>query len=90
MNHHCLLVAGVNTDLGMQELLEMEEKNELDLNDLGPKDESQLYIDKIKHCDRKTRFYTGLPNWATFLALFQFLEPKANRMTLWCGGKTHQ
>jgi len=54
MNHYCLLVAGVNTDLGMQELLEMEEKNELDLNDLGPKDESQLYIDKIKHCDRKT------------------------------------
>ena len=78
----------MNTDLGMQELLEIERKNELDLNDLGPKDDSQLYIDKIKHCDRKTRFYTGLPNWATFLALFQFFEPKANRMTLWCGGKT--
>lgn len=66
----------------MQELLEMEEKTELDLNDLGPKDESQLYIDKIKHCDRKTQFYTGLPNWATFLALFQFLEPK-NDIVVW-------
>ena len=71
----------MNTDLGMQELLEIERKNELDLNDLGPKDDSQLYINKIKHCDRKTRF-------TTFLALFQFLEPKANRMTLCCGGKT--
>ena len=49
-----LPIAGVNTDLGMQELLEIETKNELDLNNLGPKDESQLYIDKIKHCDRKT------------------------------------
>ena len=78
----------MNTDLGMQELLEIERKNELDLNDLGLKDDSQLYIDKIKYCDRKTRFYTGLPNWATFLALFQFFEPKANRMTLWCRGKT--
>ena len=32
-----LLVAGVNTDLGMQELLEIETKNELDSNNLGPK-----------------------------------------------------
>ena len=54
MHYELLLVAGVNTDLGMQELLEIERKNELDLNDLGPKDESQLYIDKIKYCDRKT------------------------------------
>ena len=65
MHYELLLVAGVNTDLRMQEFLEIEKKNDLGLNDLGPKDESQLYIDKIKHCDRKTRFYTGLPNWAT-------------------------
>lgn len=45
-------------------------------------------VTQIKDNDHKTRFYTGLPSWLTFLALFQFLEPKASRMTLWCGNKT--
>ena len=72
----------------MQELLEIEKRSELESNDLGPKDGSQLNIDKIKNSDHKILFYTGLPNWATFLVLFQFLEPKASRMTWWCGGKT--
>ena len=45
-------------------------------------------VTEIKDNDHKTRFYTGLPSWLTFLALFQSLEPKASRMTLWCGNKT--
>lgn len=45
-------------------------------------------VTQIKDNDHKTRFYTGIPSWLTFLALFQFLEPKASRMTLWCGNKT--
>ena len=51
-------------------------------------DKSQLHVDIIQNNDHKTRFYTGLPNWPTFVAVFQYLEPKASRMTLWCGGKT--
>ena len=73
---------GVNTDLGMQDLSEIQKQ----LASL--EDKSQLHVDIIQNNDHKTRFYTGLPNWPTFLAVFQYLEPKASRMTLWCGGKT--
>ena len=65
-------VVGVNTDLGMEDL----------------QYKSELHVDIIRKDDHKTRFYTGLPNWSVFLAVFQYLEPKASRMTLWCGAKT--
>ncbi|XP_061165646.1 uncharacterized protein LOC133174549 [Saccostrea echinata] len=41
--------------------------------------------DKIKDNDEKTKFYTGLPTYAVFLWLFNFLKPKAERMVYWTG-----
>ena len=49
-DYELLSIAGVNTDLGMQELLEIEKKIELDSTNLESQEESQLYIDKMKHC----------------------------------------
>ncbi|XP_069105937.1 uncharacterized protein [Argopecten irradians] len=43
-------------------------------------------VDKIKDDDKATRFYTGLPSFAVFLWLFNYLLPKAEKMTFW-GGK---
>lgn len=42
----------------------------------------------IKDNDAKTMFYTGLPTFAVFLALFKYLEPKAERMQYWRGANT--
>lgn len=36
-------------------------------------------------CDKNAQFYTGLPNIATFKALFSYFEPKASEMTHWQG-----
>ncbi|XP_062602320.1 uncharacterized protein LOC134264038 [Saccostrea cucullata] len=41
--------------------------------------------EKIKDNDAKTKFYTGLPTYAVFLWLFNFLKPKAERMVYWTG-----
>ena len=66
----------------------MQDLSEIQKQLASLEDKSQLHVDIIQNNDHKTRFYTGLPNWPTFLAVFQYLEPKASRMTLWCGGKT--
>ncbi|XP_069125298.1 uncharacterized protein [Argopecten irradians] len=41
--------------------------------------------DKIRNDDAKTKFYTGLPTYAIFIWLFNFLKRKAERMTFWTG-----
>ncbi|XP_055999711.1 uncharacterized protein LOC125664666, partial [Ostrea edulis] len=38
--------------------------------------------------DDKTRFYTGLPSFAVFMWLFNFLRPKAEKMKYWSGPST--
>lgn len=42
----------------------------------------------IEDNDAKTMFYTGLPTFAVFLALFKYLEPKAERIQYWRGAGT--
>nr|XP_022287119.1 uncharacterized protein LOC111099903 isoform X3 [Crassostrea virginica] len=42
-------------------------------------------VDRIKDDDASTRFYTGLPSFAVFLWLYNFLASKASRMTFWMG-----
>ena len=37
--------------------------------------EKSFGISKIEGNDTATKFYTGLPNWSTFLHLFMFLSP---------------
>ncbi|KAK3097617.1 hypothetical protein FSP39_011439 [Pinctada imbricata] len=45
---------------------------------------------KIRHNDAATKFYTGLPAFALFLWLFNFLRPKAERMSYWTGSKINE
>ncbi|XP_048741725.1 uncharacterized protein LOC125655464 [Ostrea edulis] len=42
-------------------------------------------VNNIKDDDEKTNFYTGLPTFAVFLWLFNFLRPKAEKMVYWAG-----
>ncbi|XP_022345962.2 uncharacterized protein LOC111138337 [Crassostrea virginica] len=57
------------------------------------KSESDKYtwsVKKITNDDVKTKFYTGLPSFAVFMWLFNFLRPKAERMRYWVGSNTEQ
>ena len=44
---------------------------------------SVISLDNIKDDDNKVRFWTGFPNYATFLAVFTFLLPRATQMKYW-------
>ena len=42
----------------------------------------------IKDDNARTRFFTGLPSYSVFLALFEYLQEKASRMTYWSSRET--
>ncbi|XP_033727561.1 uncharacterized protein LOC117316886 [Pecten maximus] len=72
----------------------MQQENEalkLELENLKKEmKKSKWCIEKIANDDQKTKFYTGLPTFAVFLWLFNFLQPKAQRMKYWIGSNTAQ
>ena len=39
--------------------------------------------------DKLTRFYTGIPTYNSFLALIEYLEPKALQLRTWRGTETN-
>lgn len=41
--------------------------------------------ERIRDDDAMTRFYTGLPSFAIFLWLYNYLSSKCSRMTYWRG-----
>ncbi|KAK3085739.1 hypothetical protein FSP39_008016 [Pinctada imbricata] len=44
-------------------------------------------VEKIKDNDSATKFYTGIPTFAIFLWIFNYLQPKAENMTYWRGNE---
>ena len=46
-----------------------------------------ITLDSIKDNPAQMRFYTGFVNYGTFMALFDYLEPKAAQMRYWRGGQ---
>ena len=46
-------------------------------------------IELLKDNDKLTRFYTGMPTYDSFMALVEYLEPKAKEMRVWKGSSTN-
>ena len=49
------------------------------------RENSNSKLQLIQDNDKKTKFYTGLPSFAVFMALFTFLKPKIESMSMWTG-----
>lgn len=47
---------------------------------------SILTLSSIKYNDKLARYYTGFQNYATFMAFFKYLEPKAHNLQYYGGG----
>ena len=45
-------------------------------------------IELLKDNDKLTRFYTGMLTYDSFMALVEYLEPKAKDMRVWKGSST--
>ena len=45
-------------------------------------------IQLLEGNDKLTRFYTGMPTYDSFMALVEYLEPKAKEMRVWKGTNT--
>ncbi|XP_062582669.1 uncharacterized protein LOC134244415 [Saccostrea cucullata] len=54
------------------------------------RDRHKWSAEKIANDDGKTKYYTGLPSYAVFIWLFNFLRPKAERMRYWISSNTDQ
>ena len=52
---------------------------------LQDRENSNSKLQLIQDNDKKTKFYTGLPSIAVFMALFTFLKPKIESMSMWTG-----
>ena len=53
------------------------------------KDRPEISVETVlKGSDKLTRFYTGLPTYDVFLALVEYLEPKALQLRAWRSSET--
>ena len=53
------------------------------------KDRPEISVETVlKGSDKPTRFYTGLPTYDVFLALVEYLEPKALQLRAWRSSET--
>ena len=53
------------------------------------KDRTEISVETVlMGNDKITRFYTGMPTYDTFLALVEYLEPKALQLRSWRSGET--
>ena len=53
------------------------------------KDRSEFSVETVlKGNDRLTRFYTGMPSFDSYLALAEYLEPKALKLRAWRSSET--
>ena len=49
---------------------------------------SEFDVQLLEGNDKLTRFYTGMPTYDSFMALVEYLEPKAKEMRVWKGSST--
>ena len=53
------------------------------------KDRPEISVETVlKGNDKVTRFYTRMPTYGTFLALVEYLEPKALQLRAWRSSET--
>ncbi|CAC5418387.1 unnamed protein product [Mytilus coruscus] len=68
------------------EKFEIASKNISDLQkQLEYFEKKRFSLDKIKDDNDAIAFYTGIPNYGTFMACFEYLESKASRLQYWRG-----
>lgn len=68
--------------------LPWEDKNQSETIVFAPR--SQFNIEIIKDDDKLTRYYTGMPTFDSFMALVEYLEPKAKCLITWNGKYTSE
>ena len=53
------------------------------------KDRPEISVETVlKGNEKVTRFYTGMPTYGAFLALVEYLEPKALQLRAWRSSET--
>ena len=65
---------GSDTELRHQ-VLEQKSQLEIATRRVEALQKQLFSVDRFKHDDSSMRFYTGFPNWSTFLAVFNYLNP---------------
>ena len=65
---------GSQTEL-RQQVLEQKSQLQIAFRRIEALQKQLFLVDRFKEDDSSTRFYTGFPNWSTFLAVFNYLNP---------------
>lgn len=65
---------GSDTEL-RQQVFEQKSQLEIATRRVEALQKQLFSVDRFKHDDSSMRFYTGFPNWSTFLAVFNYLNP---------------
>lgn len=65
---------GSDTEL-RQQVFEQKSQLEIATRRVETLQKQLFSVDRFKHDDSSMRFYTGFPNWSTFLAVFNYLNP---------------
>ncbi|XP_069122148.1 uncharacterized protein [Argopecten irradians] len=90
--HDYLVTKEIEVDDSMKQYLpEIEEKIK-ELTEIKTRYEAMkiqlLNIEEMKDSPKDVQFWTGFPNYSTFLAVYAFLEPRARTLKYWKGQST--
>ena len=66
---------GSETEL-RQQVLEQKSQLEIAFRRIEALQKQLFSVDRFKEDDSSMRFYTGFPNWSTFLAVFNVFESR--------------
>ena len=70
-----------------QQLLEQKSQLEIAFRHIEVLQKQFFSVDRFKEDDSSVSFYTGFPNWGTFLAVFNYLNPgdEGENIAYWLG-----
>ena len=71
----------------LKQIEELETENKMLKEKIESTSKKVLSLDNIKDNPAEMRYYTSFVNFGTFMALFNYLEPKALLLKYWRGGQ---